>query len=85
MRLLGVPRLPLPQLISSYALARNRPGMARQILSPLLFLSPMLPPLAPFPLLRLYPLPLPLLRNSSLFLDAPSFLLYRALLAFALS
>jgi hypothetical protein len=28
MRLLGVPRLPLPQLISSYALARNRPGPA---------------------------------------------------------
>ena len=28
MRLLGVPRLPLPQLIPSYALARNRPGPA---------------------------------------------------------
>jgi hypothetical protein len=45
----------------------------------------MLPPLAPFPLLRPYPLPLPLLRNSSLFLDALSFHLYRAFLAFALS
>jgi hypothetical protein len=28
MRLLGVPRLPLPHLIPSYALARNRPGPA---------------------------------------------------------
>jgi hypothetical protein len=42
-------------------------ALARQILSPLLLLSPMLPPLAPSPLLRLYPLPLPLLRYSSLF------------------
>ena len=58
--------------------------LALQILSLLLFLSPMLPPLAPSPLLRPYPFPLPLLRNSSLFLDALSFLLLRALLAFAL-
>jgi hypothetical protein len=28
MRLLGVPRLPLPLIIPSYALARNRPGPA---------------------------------------------------------
>ncbi len=28
MRLLGVPRLPLAQLIPSYVLARNRPGPA---------------------------------------------------------
>ncbi len=60
-------------------------ALDRQILSLLLFLSPMLPPLAPSPLLRPYPLPLPLLRNSSLFLDALSFLLSRGLLAFALS
>ncbi len=61
-------------------------ALARQIFSLLLFLSPMLHPLAPFPLLRPYPFPLPLLRNSSLFLDALSFqsLLLRALLAFAL-
>ncbi len=59
-------------------------ALARQILSRLLFLSPMLHPLAPSPLLRPYPFPLPLLRNSSLFLDALSFLLLRALLAFAL-
>jgi hypothetical protein len=59
-------------------------ALAWQIPSLLLFLSPMLPPLAPSPLLRPYPLPLPLLRNSSLFLDALSFLLLRVLLAFAL-
>ncbi len=59
-------------------------ALAWQILSLLLFLSPMLPPLAPSPLLRPYPFPLPLLRNSFLFLDALSFLLLRALLAFAL-
>jgi hypothetical protein len=34
-----------------------------------------LPPLDPSPLLRLFPLPLPLLRDSPLFLDALSFLL----------
>ena len=79
MRLLGVPRLPLPQLIPSCALARNRPGPADSFL---LIPSPTLPPLAPSPLLRPYPFPLPLLRNSSLFLDALSFLLSRA---FALS
>ena len=55
-------------------------ALARQILSPLLFLSP----LAPSPLLPLYPFPLPLLRNSSLLLDALLFLVIRALLAFAL-
>ncbi len=44
----------------------------------------MLPLLAPSPLLRPYPLPLPLLRKSSMFLDTLSFLLLRALLAFAL-
>jgi hypothetical protein len=59
-------------------------ALARQILSILLFTSPMLPPLAPAPLLRPYPLPLPLLLYSSLFLDALSFRLLRALLAFAL-
>jgi hypothetical protein len=59
-------------------------ALARQILSLPLFLSPMLPPLAPSPLLRPYPLPLPILRNSSLFLDALFFLILRALLAFAL-
>ncbi len=61
-----------------------RIALARQILSLLLFLSPLLPPLAPSPLSRPYPLPLPLLRNSSVFLDALSFLLLRALLAFTL-
>ncbi len=59
-------------------------ALARQILSLLLFLSPTRHPLAPSPLLRPYPYPLPLLRNSFLFLDALSFLLLRALLAFAL-
>ncbi len=82
MRLLGVPRLPLPHIIPSYALARNLPGPADSF-SPL-FLSPMLPPLDPSPLLRPYPIPLPLLRNSSVLLDALSFLILRVLLAFAL-
>ncbi len=40
--------------------------------------------MAPSPLLRPYPIPLPLLRNSSVLLDALSFLIFRALLAFAL-
>ena len=52
--ILGVPRLPLPQLLPSALLARN---LDRQILSPLHFLSPTLPPLLPF--LPLYPPPLP--------------------------
>jgi hypothetical protein len=59
-------------------------ALARLILSLLLFPSPMLPPLDPSPLLRPNPFPLPLLRNSSLFLDALFFLILRALLAFAL-
>jgi hypothetical protein len=62
-----------------------RIALARQILSLLLFISHVLLPLAPSPLLRPYPLPLPLLRNTFLFLDALSFLLSRALLAFTLS
>ena len=37
MRLLGVPRLPLPHLIPSYALARNRPGPADSFSPPFPF------------------------------------------------
>ena len=59
-------------------------ALARLILSLLLFPTLTLPPLAPSPLLPLYPFPLPLLRNSSLLLDALLFLVIRALLAFAL-
>ncbi len=59
-------------------------ALAQLIISLLLFPSPTLLPLAPSPLLRPYPFPLPLLRNPSLFLDALFFLILRALLAFAL-
>ena len=59
-------------------------ALARLILSLLLFPTPTLPPLAPSPLLCPYPIPLPLLRNSSVLLDALSFLILRVLLAFAL-
>ena len=63
MRILGVPRLPLPQPITA---------VARQILSLLPLLSPTLPPLDPFHPLHSPPLPrpLPLLLNAPLFLDA---------------
>ncbi len=59
-------------------------ALTRLILSLLLFPSSTLHPLDPSPLLRPYPFPLPLLGNSSLFLDALFFLILRALLAFAL-
>ncbi len=52
MRRLGIPRLPLPQLVPSSVLARNCPGPADSF-SP----SPLPPPLDPSSLLRLYPLP----------------------------
>ena len=60
MRLLGVPRLPLPQLIPSYALARNRPGPADSFSPPFPLtyassLHPLLPPLSFVPILFLCP------------------------------
>jgi hypothetical protein len=85
MRLLGAPRLPLPRLIPSYALARNRAGPADSFSPPFplteshLCFLPWLPPLSFVPILFLCPFS----RNFSLFLDALSFLL-RALLALAL-
>ncbi len=82
------PKLDLSSAHPAHWSKRSYPlgiALARLILSLLLIPSPtLLPPLAPSRLLRPYPFPLPLLRNSSLFLDALFFLILRALLAFAL-
>jgi hypothetical protein len=62
-----------PSLFLSYL---ESPWPGKRIISLLLFLSPMLPPLDPSPLLRIYhPLPKPLLRDSPLFLNALPLLL----------
>ena len=68
-RLPGVPRLPSPQLVSSSVLARNRPGPADSFSPsvPLTYASS----LGPAPLLRIYPLPMPFLRDSSFLFSSP--------------